>query len=350
MKTRMKPDEPLPPETIRHLRRKNRLWLLIVPPLLSLALVSVVKPAGRSALAVELGIILLCSFLCGFALAVRSFKTARHRFWGGLFFSGNSLYLISCVVFLGCMTGGSLTPAEMEAMKHRQEAFSRQREVQAALIRQQEEVQDKARFAKQLAPRDADADASMLDLSAFYDGLLPGQDEQPASPLHILNSGTHTWNGIKFDARGMIQSCWNGRAETNSIPVGRKCSEIDFLHGTSGWMTSTNTISRFLIHFANGVNAAIPIVFGKDVAPSNLLLPGRPNPTLTNSVIWGEIVRQGRSFTNAPPMPISGLYIKRWSNPFPDVTVDTIDFEPAQTCSGAFLVAITIQPLAGEKP
>jgi hypothetical protein len=342
MNTRMRPDEPLPPETIRRLKRKNRLWLLIVPPLLSLALVSIVKPAGRSAVMVELAIILLCSFLCGFALAVKSFKSARQRFWGGLVFSGGSLCLVSCVVFLGCMSivgpvpaGRPMTPAQVEAMKQQQAAYGRQ-----------QEVQNKARVAKQLVPRDADADASMLDLTAFYNRLLPGQGVPTNAITQYQVPGIHTWQGIKFDVRGLIMANWDGWVETNQISVGQKCSELDFLHGTDWWMSSTNTICRFVVHFANGTSAAIPIVFGKDVSSSHFSnIPRKPNSALTNSVVWQE-----RISTNAPPQPVYGFYIKKWSNPFPDEIVDSIDFEPSQSYSGAFLVAITIQPPAGEKP
>jgi len=336
MNTRMKPDEPLPPETIRHFERKNRLWLLVVPPLLSLSLVSIVKPAGPSAFAIELAIILLCSFICGFALAVKSFKTARQQFWGGLFFSGSSLYLISCVAFLGCISFPSrpLTPAQVEAMKRQQVASARQ-----------QEVQSRAWVAKQLVLRDADANPSMLDLSTFYNKLLPGQGAQPTPYLHFKNPGTLTWNGTKFDARGMIKPGYY-LAETNHFSVGRKCAEIDFLHGTDLGMSSTNTISRFVIHFANGTNATIPIIYGKDAASSYFLNNShQPHPALTNSVVWEE-----RTSTNAPPEPFFGFYIKRWSNPFPDETVDMIDFEPSQGYSGAFLVAITVQSFAGEKP
>jgi hypothetical protein len=227
-----------------------------------------------------------------------------------------------------------MTPAQLEAMKRQQVASARQ-----------QEIQNKARVARQLVPRDADADASTLDLSAFYDRLLPGQGSPTSTRIHYLNPGTHTWQGIKFDARGMIQP-GNYLAETNRIPVGQKCAGIDFLHGMAWWMSSTNPASRFVVHFANGASTTIPIVFGKDVASSHLLNNSRQHyPDLTNPVVWEE-----RISTNAPTQPIFGFYIKRWSNPFPDVTVDTIDFELAQTYSDAFLVAITIRPTAGEKP
>jgi len=304
--------------------------------MLSFALVSIVKPAGRFSFWIELAIICLCSFFCGFALAVKHFKTFKQQFWGGLFFAGSSLYLISCVVFLGCISFPSrpMTPAQVEEMKRQQVASARQ-----------QEVQNKARVARQLVPRDADADASMLDLSAFYDRLLPGQVSPTNTRIHYLNPGTHIWQGIKFDARGMIQPD-NYLAETNRIPVGQKCSEIDFLHGMAWWMNSTNTVSRFVIHFANGINETVPIIFGKDLVSSHFLNNSRQHyPDLTNSVVWEE-----RISTNAPPQPYFGFYIKKWSNPFPDETVDTIDFEPAQDYSDIFLVAITIRPPAGEKP
>jgi hypothetical protein len=333
MKTRMKPDEPLPPETIRRHKRKNRLWLVVVPPLLSLSLVSIVKPAGRTAFAVEVAIILLCSFLCGFALAVRSFKTARQRFWGGLFFSGSSLYLISCMVFLGCMSltdsprGRPMTPAETKAFNNRQD------------------VENRIRVTKQLVPRDARADAFMLDLSAFYNKLLPGQGEQPKSSIHYLDPGTHTWLGVKFDARGMVQPFYYSAKATCHIPVGQKCSEIDFLHGALGSVMSPSTVSRFVIQFTNGVKAFVPIVYEKDMAESGALEFARQVLNLTNSVVWEE-----RNLTNAPPEPVFGFYVKKWSNPFPNETVESIDFESVQNYADVFLVAITVQPPAGKNP
>lgn len=62
---RMNHNKPVPPETIRQIKRKNRLWLLVMPPLLALSLVSIVKQGGRSAFVVELAIICLCSFFAG---------------------------------------------------------------------------------------------------------------------------------------------------------------------------------------------------------------------------------------------------------------------------------------------
>jgi hypothetical protein len=109
---------------------------------------------------------------------------------------------------------------------------------------------------------------------------------------------------------------------------------------------SPNTVSRFVIQFTNDVKAFVPIVYEKDVAASDTLKFARQNyPNLTNWVVWQEEIS-----TNAPPEPVFGFYVKKWSNPFPNETVETIDFESVQNYADVFLVAITIQPPRKENP
>lgn len=77
---------------MKFLSWKNRLGLLILPPLLSLSLISIVKPSGSFAFVIELAIICLCSFICSFVLAVKSFKTIHQRVWSVFQNYGNSRY------------------------------------------------------------------------------------------------------------------------------------------------------------------------------------------------------------------------------------------------------------------
>jgi hypothetical protein len=326
----MNHDPPIPPETVRQLKRNNRLWLLILPPLLALSLVSIVKPAGRSAFAVELAIICLCSFSCGFALAIKSFKTSRQHFWGGLFFSGSSLYLISCVVFLGCipLPQRRLSPAQIE-----------QQRIQMEQQRVQQEARAKANVASHIAPRDALADSTMLDLSPFYDAPLGFRN---STNVRSIAPGTHVWNGVKFDVRAKIQLSWHNQQGVKGIPVGQKCSELYFLHGTE-WGMPSSTVSRFVVHFA-GTNAeTIPMVFGRDLASEFLRNQRGAGVAPTNMVVWQELIS-----TNGLPQPLRGFFVSRWSNPFPDQPVETIDFEPGQNGSSAFLAAITVKPVSSE--
>ena len=206
----------------------------------------------------------------------------------------------------------------------------------------------------------------MIDLTAFYNRTLSGQVVPfPVSAAnHYQNPGIHTWQEIQFDVRGLVLANWNSRTEINRIPIGQKSSELDFLLGTDNWsrpMTFTNC--QLVIHFANGIKVTVPVVYGKDVAASHFsvtmaIYAGRIYPDAghfanhvdglyqlpTNSVVWEEQI-----FPSMPvPKPAYGFYIKRWQNPFPDETVTAIDFEPVQNYSGAFLVAITLQPTKKE--
>ena len=306
---------------------KNRLAFLILPPLLSLSLISIVKPSGSFAFVVELVIICLCGFVCGFALAVKSFATSRQRVWGGLIFTACNLYLVSCVAFLGCMTRGNtpppLTPAQIENARREQFRLKKERMARDGHI----------------VPRDAAADSSMLDLSPFYNELLPGQRLPTDVSRSYLNPGIHIWQGIKFDVRGEIDSGGTDYDDPDPIPVGQKCSEVDFLLGSNLLWQNGETNCQMVIHFANGTKATVPIIYGKDMALSHFsdVYP-RNSSVLTNSVVWEESI-----YANAPLHPVFGFYIKRWENPFPDEIVTVIDFKKNHHV-GAFLVAITLQP------
>ncbi len=181
----------------------------------------------------------------------------------------------------------------------------------------------------------------MLDLASFYDTLLPGQFDGNSSRLRALKPGTHTWGGIKFDARGMVDLQNQPNGKVTGIPVGQKCSWIAFVHGFGRGLNQNNTLSRFVIHYANGHAETIPLVFGKDVASSYLSHdPDELNAALTNSVVWAEII----SRNGAPPAQIV-FYVKKWTNPFPEETVTAVDFAQSAQNMNPFLVAITVRPV-----
>ncbi|HEV7927228.1 MAG TPA: hypothetical protein VGR14_17880 [Verrucomicrobiae bacterium] len=295
--------------------RKHWLWLWLLPVLLSRLLVSLARPSGGAAIWVEIAIICLCSCFFSFALAIKSFSTFQERFWGGLFFSGGSLCLISSMLFLGCFG-----PT-------------------AAQVRKQG-LQRKMQTLKQIVPRDAQADATMLDLTPFYDELLPGQTVWKPAGFRGLEPGTHTWEGIKFDVRGLIMTrdLFDGKFNSISIPVGQKCAGMAFLHGAYVFNV-TNCSSQFVIHFANGHTETIPLVLGQDFAASRFgWNQAARNMSLTNAVVWSETVN-----TNGTPKADMRFFIKKWNNPFPGETVTTIDLGTGSAGLNPFLVAITIR-------
>jgi hypothetical protein len=300
-------------------QRHDRLWLLIVPPLLSVALISSIKPSGPFAFWTEISIFCLCSLLCGFALAMKQFKKAGHRIWGTIAYSAVGMYLICCLSFLGCFwifeSGPQPSPA-------------------------QQEIQRKAWTAQHIVARDALADSSMLDLSPFYDGIVPGPTLPPKGRWYyqFQHPGTHVWDGIRFDVRGTIGTGWY--VETTTVSVCKKCSDVYFLHGAYGLYarSSSPLVNQFFIHFQNGRTETIPIIYGTDVSSSlfeNGVVPA-------NAVVWGAF-----ESTNAPPRPYQGFFIKKWANPFPDDIITSIGFAPQHT---GFLVAITIKEAKNQSP
>jgi hypothetical protein len=324
--------------------RASLLWLWVLPAALAWLLIATLRPAFWPAVVIGGG----CCLAGGAGLAWRRFPTARQRFWGGVLFTGSSLSLVFSLAFLGCLplpyNPPPMTPAQREAMQRQQEAF-----------RQQQEKSNRERLARYLVPRDPRADPALLDLTPFYSRLLPGQGVPTNAFSHFPSPGIYTWLGVTFDVRGMIQAGTYGRAVTNHIPVGRKCAELDFLHATERVWPANSTNSQYVIHLANGANFTLPIIYGKDVAwgfygPLGGRAINAHSGGPANLVVWGERTDPNQ----AAPQPIYSFYIKRWTNPFPNETVDAIDFEPGPANPApnlsALLVAITLQPLPDQTP
>jgi hypothetical protein len=307
---------------MKALKSKNGLWPWVVSLMSSLSIVWFFQPTNFFELSIEVGIIGLISFCCGFGLSFNHFKTFKARFFGGLFFAGSSLFLVSCISFLGCFTPPPrrYTPAELQE------------------LRRKEALQTQANVERHMVPRASDADSSLLDLTPFYNGLLPGQ-RSPASPkLRWLNPGIHVWNGSKFDVRGLVSLSYPWERKLEGIPVMQKCSRIDFLHGLN-YVSNTNLVSSFAIHYANGQSETVPINTFVDLGPKQI------STLQTNSIVWGE-------YTDASGVarPSVLFYIKKWNNPFPDEMIETIDFVSDDNHPNAYLIAITLRQNIEAKP
>lgn len=259
---------------------------------------------------------------------MKQFPKTTHRLLGTIAYSAAGMYLICCMSFMGCLWLFEEPPAPSPAQ-------IQQNQRKWEIHRKAWEIHRKAWAAKHVVARDALADSSMLDLSPFYDGIVPGPTPPGDRLFRIQQPGTHVWEGIKFDVRGTIDLGWP--LETNSIFVGRKCSEVDFLHGAYDRGPSS-LVNQFFVHFQNGRTETIPIIYGTDVSSKwfrNGIVPA-------NAVIWREFLP-----TNAPPRPFIGFFIKKWKNPFPDEIISSIGFAPQYN---GFLVAITVQEAKNQSP
>src|SRR6185369_16169003 len=189
------------------------LWLWIGPLPILWLVIGRLHGNGRSGFWMDMIAAATCSLFFGGLLAYKIFPTFKKRLFGSFIFSTGTLYLLSCLLFTGCFLPIPSTPpnpAKEEKMRQRYEARIKEWTVQ------------------HVVPRDASADSTMIDLTQYYDLLLPGQNGEDTSSQRFPRPGTHISNGIKFDVRGEIRLQW--QRKVSGIPVNRKCSEIDFLH------------------------------------------------------------------------------------------------------------------------
>jgi len=146
--------------------------------------------------------------------------------------------------------------------------------------------------AKGLAipPRNPLAAPGTIDLSDYYNMSLKedqGATAEIKNSLADLPSGLQTFDGIPFDVRGLIQLSSQrvkGRpARIAGIKVGRKCRRIHFLHATAHEGMDGTQVGSYVVHYANGQEQAIPIVYGRDVR--NWWMVGGERIEAENSVV-----------------------------------------------------------------
>lgn len=203
---------------------------------------------------------------------------------------------------------------------------------------------------KGIPPRTAQARPELIDLNRHYNGGL-GENWRrlyESDELASLPLGIQTLGEVEFDVRGVVQLSggWlkrKGRKfpeAVKGIKLGVACERLHFLHaaGYVPGVTNGTEIARYIVYFANGREEKIPIIFGRDV------LRHWVGTVPTNSgapvLAW-----QGKvGPTNAPAAGLSpSLYRTTWTNPWPSVPIETLDFISVMTEVDAFLVAVTAE-------
>jgi WD40 repeat protein len=201
---------------------------------------------------------------------------------------------------------------------------------------------------KPFPARDANTASNCLDLTLCYNARF---DEDwhhygdKGNNLAGLSPGLHDFNGILFDARGIIQLTaalkelepiypdW-----VRGIAVQHVCRRIHFLHGT-GWSTADGiTLGYWIIHWADGRQESFPIVYGKDVRQWQFWPQMSPETNGASPVWQGTQAR----WKNWPGAGVR-LYTSTWENPHPEVPIASIDYASAQAGSAPFLLAITLE-------
>ncbi|HRY49355.1 MAG TPA: hypothetical protein P5186_15000 [Candidatus Paceibacterota bacterium] len=199
-----------------------------------------------------------------------------------------------------------------------------------------------------IPPRDPSADRCLIDLTPYYHSQLdrPWQEGGMANnSLAHLPKGLQEFGGVQFDVRGVIQL--SGRAaqeqlrvqfprEVKDIKIGQKAGTLHVLHATAWPEKDGAVVGSFLVHYANGEQREIPIVYGRDVRDWWTQSNESESPEL--KVAWtGQNSATG---DNRPPIR---LFKTQWQNPLADTEIDRLDYRSAMSESAPFLIAITLE-------
>jgi hypothetical protein len=181
----------------------------------------------------------------------------------------------------------------------------------------------------------------LLDLSPFYNANLDTDWRELWFFRHNLSNlprGRQVLGGVEFDVRGALQLNWGTDSwdlqypdAVLGIPVARRCQRVHFLHAALAVNTPGDRPRAHTMHLQNGQSLELPIRMGVNVSRWD------PHPTWENSE--PVVAREGTSPAGRPLR----LFRATWTNPYPEVVVQTIDFTTPSPGDGPILFAITAE-------
>lgn len=238
--------------------------------------------------------------------------------------------------------GGSGETAAVlgDALQGRAKAFRRLGRTDAA----QADV-DAALDARGISARDASLPPRLVDLSTYYTQSLDvdlGRTDDTFRLFATLPRGLQRMGGVDFDIRGLVlianSPLASGRRFTTprveGIPLGRRCHRLHFLHGAGSIGPQPEVeVASYVVRYADGQEAAIPVSFPDDIANYwELRLPDQPPRRAT--IVWSA------------PAGVSSksiLTMRTWDNPRPEVEIQSLDLISTQWNWVSFVVGITAE-------
>jgi hypothetical protein len=182
---------------------------------------------------------------------------------------------------------------------------------------------------------------TMIDLSNHYnmslDEVWPGLE--PLQPLADLPTGMVELNGEGFDLRGAIQlgavrpGLIEYPAAVTNIVIGLQGSNVQLLLATVHATASETPVADCVFHLSDGRQQRFQVVYGTHLAAC--LSDGeRFTPPTDSRVAWTALAGEGRK--------VARLFQCRWSNPFPDQVIESMEFVARKGNAGPLLVALSI--------
>jgi hypothetical protein len=187
-------------------------------------------------------------------------------------------------------------------------------------------------------------DPKYVDLGSFYNFSLSEEIHGKPGNTIPIPSGITDFNGVKFDARGVIQLASKLSFEKShihypekitGIPVHIFAGKLYFLH-SSAWESLISTeVVEIVIHYANRQKQSIFIKYQLDVEdwwfhPANSIFPSN-----------AKLAWEGSNTRVKELGFVLKVYRFEWENPLPEVEILSVDLISSMNNTGYMLYAIT---------
>jgi len=189
----------------------------------------------------------------------------------------------------------------------------------------------------------------------LFDGMLGygndladlGDSITPESPIRVLQGVPFLLDGLLLVGPGYAGDVKVPR-QIQGIPVGRKAARLYLLQGCHYIGSQGANVGSYVVHYADGTSATIPIRYGLDLADwwgytqsraSEAVIAWRGRNEAAAHWDWF----QGWAAALGHPLGVQ-LYLKTWVNPTLDVEITSLDLVNGATASSGvapFLVAVT---------
>jgi hypothetical protein len=202
-----------------------------------------------------------------------------------------------------------------------------------------------------IPPRDAKTGPKLVDLGCKYNSRLDDfwqpEDVQGVlqqNHLGTMPHGLQRLGTVDFDVRGIVQLCSTKIAaggglpkEVKDIQVNQKCRRLHFLQGTQWRVADGTRIGSYVLHYAGGAQAELPIVYGQQV---------RDWWSSGSEELEAKAARVAWKGSNAATerQNVSlRVFDNACNNPHPEQQIQSVDFVSSMTDSAPFLIAITLE-------
>ena len=199
----------------------------------------------------------------------------------------------------------------------------------------------------QVHARDPGARKQLLDLTGFYNaGLNEAWHGNRGNDLAELPTGLQIFGGVEFDVRGVVQLRSQSQASAkypvlvSGIPVHQRCQRLRFLHaaGFGNPADEGKQIGTYVVHFAtNQMRLEIPIRYGHEVRNWHSQA-GEPAAPEDLTVAW-----TGQNAVSKSAGQSLRLFLTTWTNPAPDVEIESLDYVSGMAVPAPFLIAVSAE-------